>query len=269
MDQVKKTTRTLLGGTNSTEPVRRIQPPCRRSDGNKVVTIKLFDKHQFVNDMATPEEVRTDLETFLNGLATTSGLEAAVAAQLSAITFRVTYQTTSPGQAEIDQLNVNDFPIYFLTRTGVFQASTDDVLDLLGRHRIPDRTFVGRRQGALPEPVLAPVDPRGIINEDWSDKPSVLGFGIPGTYFIPNSQTRCRKIGIIKMQGFMTENLPVDRRRAKIAGILKHELGHMFGLVHEDGTIMAKDYNLNASHTDYTINQLWVMDRAFALLMPP
>lgn len=219
--------------------------------------------------MATPEEVRTDLETFLNGLATTNGLEAAVAAQLSAITFRVTYQTTSPGQAEIDQSNVNDFPIYFLTRTGVFQASTDDVLDLLGRHRIPDRTFVFRREGTLTGPRPFPVDARGIINEDWSDKPSILGFGIPGTYFIPNSQARCRKIGIIKMQGFMSEHVPFALRRARIVGILKHELGHMFGLTHEDGTIMAKRYDLNSNHNEYTINQLWVVGRALDLLMSP
>jgi hypothetical protein len=216
--------------------------------------------------MATPADVENDLETFLNGLDVTPGLDPAIAAGLAPYNFTVKYETNFPTQAEIDNSDVNDFPIYFLTRTGGFISSTDSVVDLLVAHRIPELTFVGRRQGALPQPVLGRVSTYTIITADWQDKPSVLGFGIPGVYFVPNSQTRCRKIGIIKMQGSMIENLAFPQRRAKIVSVLRHELGHMFGLTHEDNTLMDPNYDVNATFTQYTNNQLWVVMRALDLL---
>ena len=219
-----------------------------------------------MNDMATPQDVVNDLRTFLNGLDTTPGIDAATAAGLAAYTFDVTYETSFPSQAQIDSFDVNDFPIYFLTTQGVFRSSSDSVVDLLVANRIPELTFVGRRQGALPNPVLGQVRTYTIIEDDWEEKPSVLGFGIPGVYFIPNSQTRCRKIGVIKMQGDMITNLPFPQRRAKIVSILRHELGHMFALTHENNTMMDPDYEVNATFTQFTNDQLWVVVRALDLL---
>ncbi|MCM3870978.1 MAG: matrixin family metalloprotease [Pyrinomonadaceae bacterium] len=254
------------GAPSIAERLARIQGPCRGGGGNRNIKVRIFDQHQFINDMATPAEVVNDLQTFLNGLDTTPGLDPPIATGLAPYNFTVNYETITPSRAQIDSFDVNDFPIYFLTTTGLFKSSTDSVLDLLVANRIPELTFVGRRQDALAQPVLGPVRTYTIIKDDWEDKPSVLGFGIPGVYFVPNSQTRCRKLGIIKMQGSMIENLPFPKRRAKIVSILRHELGHMFGLTHENNTLMDPNYDVNGTFTQYTNDQLWVVVRALDLL---
>ena len=246
--------------------LRRIFTPCQRGDGTKSINIRIFDPHELVNEMTTSQEVVSALENFLQAMAAQTGLEASVAAQLSPISFHVTYARTTPGQAEINQLGVSDFPIYLLTASGLFQSSADDVISLLVSHRIPELTFVGRRQ----EPdalVLSQVHAYQTMEDDWAGKPDVLGFGIPGTYFLPHSQTRCRKVGIIKMQGSMIENLPFGQRKAKILSVLKHEIGHMFGLVHESNTLMDGDYKINANFAGYSNNQLWVVGRALQELL--
>src|SRR5438874_2045124 len=106
--------------------LRRVFTPCLPGDGNKNITIRIFDKHELVNEMATSREVVSELETFLRGLAAQPGLEAGVVAQLSPITFHVTYATTNPSQAEIDRFGVSDFPIYLLTATGLINSTSDD-----------------------------------------------------------------------------------------------------------------------------------------------
>ena len=254
------------GDPSVAERLARIQRPCRAGGGNRNIRVRIFDEHQFMNDMATPQDVVNDLQTFLNGLDTTPGIDPATATGLAAYNFTVTYETITPSQAQIDNFDVNDFPIYFLTTIGVFRSSTDSVVDLLVANRIPEITFVGRRQGALTQPVLGRVNTYTIIKDDWEDRSSVLGFGIPGVYFVPNSQTRCRKIGVIKMQGDMILNLLFSQRRAKIVSVLRHELGHMFGLTHENNTLMDPNYDVNATFTQYTNDQLWVVVRALDLL---
>lgn len=267
MGSVTRSITALFQGAPSiAERLARIPGPCRGGGGNRNIRVRIFDQRTFINDMATSREVVSDLEAFLNGLDTTPGLDPAIATGLAPYNFTVTYEITVPSRAQIDSSDVNDFPIYFLTATGLFSSSTDSVVDLLVANRIPELTFVGRRQGALPQPVLGRVNTYTIIEKDWANSPTVLGFGIPGVYFVPNSQTRCRKIGIIKMQGSMIENLPFPQRRAKIVSVLRHELGHMFGLTHEDNTLMDPNYDVNATFTQYTNNQLWVVVRALDLL---
>jgi hypothetical protein len=267
MGSITRSITALFQGSPSVaERLARIQRPCRGGGGNRNIRVRIIDQHQFMNDMATPGDVVKDLQSFLNGLDITPGLDPAIATGLAPYNFTVTYETTVPSQAQIDNSDVNDFPIYFLTTTGVFSSSTDSVLDLLVANRIPELTFVGRRQGALPQPVLGQVRTYTIIRDDWEDKPSVLGFGIPGVYFVPNSQTRCRKVGVIKMQGSMIENLAFPQRRGKIVSVLRHELGHMFGLTHENNTLMDPNYDVNATFTEYTNDQLWVVVRALDLL---
>jgi len=189
-----------------------------------------------------------------------------VVAQLTPITFQVTYESRMPDQNEINRFGVHDFPIYFMTATGSSAASSADIVSLLIQHRIPELTFVARREPPS-RPILSEVRAYQIIDRDWQDKPTVLGFGIPGTYFLTNSQTMCRKMGIIKMQGGMTENLQFMGRRQKLVAVLKHELGHMFGLVHEANTLMDGDYQVNSRFPSYSNDQLWVVGRALDVLL--
>lgn len=250
------------GDPSVAERLARVQVPCRASGGNRNIRVRILDEHLFMNDMATPQDVVNDLRTFLNGLATTPGIDAATATGLAQYTFDVTYETSFPNQTQINAFDVNDFPIYFMTATGVFRSSADSIIDLLVANRIPELTFVGRRPPIGTLPNLAQVRVYTTMKDDWEDKTSVLGFGVPGVYFLPNSQTRCRKVGIIKMGGDMILNLAFPQRRAKIVSVLRHELGHMLALPHENNTMMDPDYDVNATFTQFTNDQLWVVVRA-------
>jgi len=246
--------------------LQKVFTPCLRGDGTRNINIRIFDKHELVNDMATSDEVVSDLQTFLQGLAARSDLEPDVLAQLSPITFNVTYANKNPNQGEIDRFGPNVFPIYLLTATGSITATRDDIVSLLVSHRIPEKTFVARRHGDS-APLLSLVNSYQDIEDDWANKPTVLGFGFPGTYFIPRSQSVCRKLGIIKMRGGMIENLGPSGRRPKLVSVLKHELGHMFGLVHEANTLMDGDYDVNSKKPSYSPDQMWIVVRALQVLL--
>jgi len=249
--------------------MRRVYPPCLHGDGSKTVNIRIFDKFEFVNDMATAGEVVSDLESFLRGLAAQKDLKPDVAALLSPITFHVSYEKKRPSQAEIDRLRVNDFPIYFLTATTPFDSTPADIVSLIESHKLPEHTFVFKRRmpdSVPPEPF--PIDSYKEIEDDWANKPTVLGFGFPGPYLIPRTQNMCRKLGIIKMKGGMIENLPAgDKRQKKLVSVLKHELGHMFGMKHEDQTLMDPKYDINVQFPSYTNDQLWIAGKALELLL--
>jgi hypothetical protein len=246
--------------------LRRVFTACPRGDGTKNINIRIFDKLELINEMASSADVENDLNNFLRGLASQTGLEASVVTQLSPITFQVTYANRMPDQNEIDRFGVHDFPIYFLTATGLSRSSSADVISLMVKHRIPELTWVARREPPS-RPVLSEVRAYQIIERDWENKPTVLGFGIPGTYFLTNSQTICRTLGIIKMQGGMIENLQFMGRRQKLVSVLKHELGHIFGLVHEPNTLMDGDYQVNSRFASYSNDQLWVVGRALEVLL--
>jgi hypothetical protein len=216
--------------------------------------------------MTSSDEVVSDLQNFLRGLAARTDLEPDVVAQLSPITFDVTYANENPDQRQVDRFGPNDFPIYLLTATGSITSTRDDIVSLLVSHRIPELTFVARRHGAG-APLLSRINSYQDIEDDWANKPTVLGFGFPGTYFVPRSQNVCRKLGIIKMQGGMIENLGPLGRRPKLVSVLKHELGHMFGLVHEANTLMDGNYDINSKIPSYSPDQMWVVARTLQVLL--
>ena len=264
----RKTTNAIFG---SDKQLQRVFTPCLPGDGNKTINIRIFDKHELVKDMAPAPEIVSGMQTFLDGMRSSVGLEPAVAASLSTFTFQVTYASTFPAQSEIDLFSRNDFPMYLMTAIGQFVSTKAEIVSLLEAHKIPENTFVGKRVGANANPVFAPaVHPYTDIETDWADDRTVLGFGIPGPYFIPNSQNVCRKLGIIKMQDFMIENLPPgDKRRAKLLAVLRHELGHMFAHVHEDNTLMDKNYDINSQFSNYTNDQIWLISRTLEVLTQP
>ena len=245
-----------------------MQQPCRAGGGvvNRNIRIRIFDKNKLMSEMATPQDVAADLEAFLKGLPNTPGIEPAIAAGLTLYTFSVTYEESTPNQAQIDNFDHNDFPIYLRTVIPPFDSPTDDILKLLLAHRIPASSFFGRR----PDPTVFETVPTELsyksIEDSWTDKRTVLGFGIPGTYLDNRTHMRCRKIGIIKMRDFMTENIAPLNLRARIVAVIRHELGHMFGLPHEANTMMDERYDVNATFTHFTNNQLAVVQRALDLL---
>jgi hypothetical protein len=250
-------------------PLPTVQTPCLHADGSNNVNIRIFDKHEFVNDMTTSAELVSRLQGFLRGLVKQKDIQPDVAALLAPFTFNVSYEKKQPSQTEIDGFAVNDFPIYLLTATVPFDSTSDDIVSLLRSHRLPLHTFVftRRRPDTVP-PEPFQIDSFKDIEKDWANEPTVLGFGFPGPYFIPRTQNMCRKVGIIKMKGGMIENLAFgDKRRDKLVGVIKHELGHMFGMKHEEQTLMDPKYDINIGFPSYTNDQLWLAGKALELLL--
>lgn len=273
MGSVTSTTRAIAslfsGGEDVATRLRRVYTPCPRGDGVKTVNVRIFDEHVLVTEMATSQEIVNGLQAFLDGMHSAPGLDAAAAAVLSAINFQVTYTAAHPAKNVIDKFRQQDFPVYLLTHTGSVASPKEEITSLLVAHRIPTTTFVAQRRPTSPNPVMAPVLPYRDIEKDWTEERTVLGFGMPGTYFVPNSQNTCRKVGIIKMRDFMTENISPPNLKAKLLSVIEHELGHMFGLVHEADTLMDPNYRINSQFTRYTNDQLWVVSRALEVLTRP
>src|SRR5258708_23597817 len=155
MGIVTKTTNAIFGSTPGvTERLLKVFTPCPPGDGSKTVNIKIFDEHVLVTEMATAQEIVTGLESFLNAMQSAAGLEAPVAASLSAITFQVNYSTTHPSQSEIDHFRRQDFPVYLLTHTGDVASPKEEIVSLLIAHKIPETTFVGKRRAGNALPVM-------------------------------------------------------------------------------------------------------------------
>ena len=257
-------TRRSAANNAAAAPLRRVFPPCLHGNGSTNINIQIFDQHGLVDEMATSNEVVTDLQNFLNGLASQPGLDPATVALLSQFTFRVTYANRMASQSEIDHFGMNDFPIYFLTATPPVQSSDAEIVSLLEKHRIPETIFVWVRVGT--GQTNRQTNGYRLVEADWTAKPSVLGFGFPGPYFLQRNQNICRKLGIIKMRGGMIENLQFGGRRQKLVSVLKHELGHMFGNDHVPNTIMDEHYSVNANFPSYTNDQLVIVGRALEIL---
>jgi hypothetical protein len=218
--------------------------------------------------MIDSQDMITEMQNFLNGMDAAPGLPADIAANLASITFTVSYESRSPGREEIGRFGVTDFPIHLLTASGLVASSSRDVVDLMEAHRIPEETRVAEKPPPGEEGInLFPVFPYKTVKDDWDEEKKVLGIGVPGTYFT-NVQTRCRKVGIIKMQGFMTENVPPARLPEKILFVLKHELGHIFGLRHTANTIMNDEYKLDVANR-YTNDQIFIINSALNSLIQP
>jgi hypothetical protein len=105
------------------------------------------------------------------------------------------------------------------------------------------------------------------IGNSWENKPEALGYGMCTGYFVGNNQQICRKLGIIKMRGQMTEKIQPMALRPKLISVLKHEMGHMFGMAHEANTLMDRSYDVNINKPSYSPDQLWIMGQALDLLL--
>ena len=231
----------------------------------------VFDRHHLMTDMIDSQDMVTGMQNFLNEMDASPGLPADVATNLSSIRFTVRYVPSSPGREEIERFGVTDFPVHLLTASGLVASSSRDIIELMEAHRIPERTAVREllppgEEGQEGHVTVA-VFPYRVVENDWEENRQVLGIGIPGTYF-GNNQTVCRKIGIIKMQEFMIENVPMARLPERFLFVLRHELGHMFGLTHQENSVMAPSYDIDLP-SRYTNDQLFIVSTALNTLFQP
>ncbi len=267
MDSLKKTTRRLLG--QSSQPVRNVLVACQPGTGGLKVSIKLFDDKNLVGDATDNiERFRQQLETFFNELDKTTGLPTAIAQNLQRFTFEVTYRKGNPTEPERLAFGMMDFPVYIETTEDGRRPISENLAESLFRaHNIPAKTRVTLIKGPN-ETQRRTVDSYKELKEFIKDEDQrQLGMGIPGTYF-NDAQTRCRKIGIIKMN-LVIFNIVQDKREERLVLVLKHELGHMFGMDHEPDTLMDEHYKDLTLHPDFNVNQLNVMSQVLTILSQP
>jgi len=258
----KKTTEFFSAPPTAADRLKGVRTACPLANGSKVLNIRIFDEHGLVTDMDTNgADLATDLGTFFSGLGDLPGVDAAVKARLSTFTFNVTYTQGFPTGNEIKGFAANDFPVYLKTVTGTVGTSGKKIVDLFIEHKIPLKTHV---KMLVPDPDIPPpqvrhdikiVKPYDDLEKDWDEIHSILGIGVGGDYFEAGSQHKCRKIGLIKMGGFMKLNIVPEFWRPKLLSVMKHEIGHMLGLSHDhpdaQSTLMAKNYDTNFGFANY------------------
>jgi hypothetical protein len=244
--------------TAASSRVQRVFPPCPAPPAAKAVNVTVFDKLHLITEMIDSAEMVSRLQSFLDAMKHAPGLADVVKASLAAVSFSVKYEPRAATPAEVHGFGHADFPVHLLTASGPSLSTAADVVELLERHRVPERPALFS---------LAPGPPALVHNNvrpykdaaDWAD-PNLRGLGAPGTYD-GNRQTRCRKVAVIKMQGGMSENLTVERRKAKMMTVLRHELGHTLGLDHAVGSIMDENYSPEAPSM-YSTDELTVISLA-------
>jgi hypothetical protein len=245
--------------TAASSRVQRVFPPCAAPPATKAVNVTVFDQLHLITEMIDSTDMVGRLQSFLDGMKNAPGLAANIKASLAAVSVAVKYEPRASTAAEVQGFGHADFPVHLLTATGASASTAGDVADLLERHRIPEVTSLFSLAPGQQVLVHSEARPYDGLDADWAD-PKILGLGAPGTYD-GRRQTRCRKVAVIKMQGGMSENLTVERRKAKIMTVLRHELGHVLGLEHAEDSIMDKKYSPDAPSM-YTNDQLTVISLA-------
>jgi len=245
--------------------LRKIPTACVSAGGSKKVSIKVFDKKHLVGDATNSiEAVRQKLETFFNHLHEES-LPPGVAQNLQSFSFEVLFIPRDSTAVERRAFGMMDFPIYLDTTEGAGALTEGPVQDLLEDHGIPELTKVKLIKSDT-ETQFRNVNSGDEIKSFMKDEDQKdLGIGIPGTYFIPGSQAQCRKLAIIKMN-LIKRNPVFDSREPKFISGVKHELGHMFGMDHEDGTLMDPNNREAANHPIYTANQIRVLNEVLTII---
>jgi hypothetical protein len=262
----RKTTDFFTGGDDRAKKLLGIHPACRLGTGSKKVSIKLFDKKSLIGDTTSSvAQVKQRLETFFNDLDGTLNLPASVAQNLRAFTFEVTLIRRNSSDSERLAFGMMDFPIYLESTEGDQPLTEEGGENLLIDHNMPERTRVTLilSDGGVQRRWVDTYDEVKSFVKDEDER--TPGIGVPGTYFVPGSQARCRKVGIIKIN-LLIRNIVFELREDKFILVLKHELGHMFGMDHEDDTLMDPKYKDVVHHPDYTVNQISVLSDALTIL---
>jgi hypothetical protein len=250
------------------EKLQFVFPACVPGTGSKKVSIKLFDKKHLVGDVAASgESVKNTLHAFIHALKTTAGLPVSAKQILETFSFEVEYFPDGPSSAERLSFGMMDFPVYLETTTAPNALSQTQAKDLLIAHRIPKETFVKRAIG-VNEFSIRPTLPYDQAKEMFTaDTTSDLGIGVPGTYFArEDDQRKCRKIGIIAVN--LIKRNVADLTTRRFFAVLKHELGHMFGIAHHPGTLMDEKLSvaIRPENTAFTVDQVRILTQALAII---
>lgn len=158
-----------------------------------------------------------------------------------------------------------DFPVYLESTAGSSAFSTEEGAALLRAHKIPEATEV-----------FTPTDDEGtaahddvnpyVTVEEFIPKDEVFGAGVPGTYRIPGTQSQCRKIGIVKGNRVIAGVASFETRQESLVAVLKHELGHMFGMAHVAGTLMEEKHEEAIKHSTFSIGQVIILHNTVTTL---
>jgi len=262
----RKITNFFRGKDDLAVRLRRMQTACRAGTGGHTVSIKVFDRKNVLSNAAhTVGAVKQELENFFNGLSATPSLPPPQAQTLQTFTFVVTFITRDSTKAELDGFGMMDFPVYLETTEGSSAFTTDAGEALLMAHKIPPTTEV-----------FIPIDDEGTVaNEEFEPyaavekfipNPQAFGAGIPGPYLVPQSQSKCRKLGIIKVNHLIAGINSAVTRQERFVVVLKHELGHMFGMAHVQQTLMDENYDEVVKHPAYTIGQVMIVSNTLSTL---
>jgi hypothetical protein len=249
--------------------MQRIFPPCRAGTGGTKVFIKVFDeKHLAGGGIDSGDQVKQKLQSFFDNLVATPNLPTTVAQNLRTFSFEVTYFPRGSTETERQGFGMMDFPLYLETTEGSRPLTASKGDELLWAHKIPETSFVKVETGVR-EFTTKFIKPFSDIEEVLKDDThKELGVGIPGTYFAREvTQTRCRKVGMIKVN--LIKRLPVaDIRERKFIAVLKHELGHMFGIGHHAGTLMDENavIAMRPENASYTAGQVEILTQTLTLL---
>ena len=258
----QSTTDFFTGKSNVSQKLVTIPTACPKGKGSKTVSVKVFGSGNLFSEIFATEQEATNLkkslETFLDDLDQTPGLASHLAQMLAAFDFDVSFIKAEPSDVERRGFGMMDFPLYLRTTApGPDEFNVGKGKELLRAHSIPQLTRVERlldNEGTTTE---QPVEPYKEI-ENSVPNSQVFGFGIPGPYLKTDSQNKCRKVGIIKVN-HLVAGIPFAKRPQRFLTVVKHELGHMFGQDHLTGTIMSKNYDEVVNHETYTLGQLNVM----------
>ena len=262
----RATTDFFVGGGDRYAQLRKMHTACKPGPGGKKVSIKVFDKKGLVGNVTSSiVGVKQTLETFFNNLHATQNLDPAVAQNLQTFTFEVEFFARNSSAAERLAFGKMDFPVYLDSSAGIAPLTQKDGDDFIRNHKLPQLTKVTIKLptgNEFERTVLKTYEAIESFIKDEDQK--VPGIGIPGPYFTPGSQDKCRKIGIIKMN--LVENAVPALREQKFIVVLKHELGHMFGMDHEAGTMMDRTYGDSLQHSNYTPRQIRVLSDSLTVL---
>jgi hypothetical protein len=275
MDSLTDKIRRLFGSRqNLNKTLVAIPTPCLAAKGNKKVSIKVFgDGNLFGAVFSTGGEetnLKQQLETFLDDLDKRANLDPVAVQILQAFSFEVTFIKRDSSAAERDGFGMMDFPVYLRTTasgTGSDEFTKEEGRKLLLAHRIPKKTVVmelSDDEGSAGFADFIPVDEV----EAFIPNQQAFGIGVPGAYADVPNQTKCRKIGILKVNDLIRGVAGFAERQTRFLFVLKHELGHMFGLAHLDSTLMDRDYAEVVKHPDYTKGQIILISNALSALSP-